>query len=178
MTGEEKVNFSITEPRFDKTTYWGRVASISASTSPKYAFKTTGQIEAMQKLLADQKKREQAHFQSTGSYKMQMTADEKQRLIDADNVVMSAVHPDTGKPLPWIMRISSFMPMNVPLNIGFILAPPTIFNTVAVQVINQTYNATMNYGNANASSPYTTNDLMKSFMSAVVTSTTVALAIR
>lgn len=67
---------------------------------------------------------------------MMMTPAQKQELIDADNVVASAVHPDTNQPLPWIMRISSFMPMNVPLNVGFILAPPTIFNTVLVQVLN------------------------------------------
>ena len=70
------------------------------------------------------------------------------------------------------------MPMNIPLNVGFILAPPTMFNTVFVQVVNQTYNATMNYGNANASSPYTMNDLGKSFAAAVCASTGVALAIR
>merc|ERR1719362_307637 len=28
------------------------------------------------------------------------------------------------------------------------MAPPTIFNTIAVHVANQSYNATMNYGNA------------------------------
>lgn len=129
---DDRVSFSITEPRFDKNTYWGRVMSISESTSPKYAFKTVGQIEAMQKLMADQKARELENFKKTGSYKMMMSAEEKQSLIDADNVITSAVHPDTNKALPWIMRISSFMPMNVPLNIGFILAPPTIFNTVLV----------------------------------------------
>lgn len=107
-----------------------------------------------------------------------MTAAEKDTLIDAHNVVLSAVHPDTKKPLPWIMRISSFLPMNIPINCGFILAPPTIFNTVAMQIINQTYNAIMNYGNANASSPYTTNDLMRSYGAAVGTSAGIALLIR
>ena len=174
----DQVSFSITEPRFDKNTYMGRVMSISESTSPKYAFKTVGQIEAMQKLLTDQKAKEKEQFDRTGSYKLMMSQEEKQALIDADNVVTSAVHPDTNKPLPWIMRISSFMPMNIPLNVGFILAPPTMFNTVFVQVVNQTYNATMNYGNANASSPYTMNDLGKSFAAAVCASTGVALAIR
>ena len=174
----DQVSFSITEPRFDKNTYAGRVMSISESTSPKYAFKTVGQIEAMQKLLTDQKAKEKEQFDKTGSYKLMISQDEKQALIDADNVVTSAVHPDTNKALPWIMRISSFMPMNIPLNVGFILAPPTLFNTVFVQVVNQTYNATMNYGNANASSPYTLNDLGKSFAAAVCASTGVALAIR
>ena len=84
-----------------------------------------------------------------------MTPTEKANLIQADNVCGAAVHPDTNQPLPWLMRISSFIPMNIPLNIGFIVAPPTLRNTVAVNVANQSYNATMNFGNSNASSPYT-----------------------
>lgn len=70
------------------------------------------------------------------------------------------------------------MPMNVPLNIGFILAPPTIFNTMAVNIANQSYNAIMNYGNANASSPYTREDIIKSYLMAVTASVGVALTIR
>ena len=70
------------------------------------------------------------------------------------------------------------MPMNVPLNIGFIMAPPTVFYTVSVHVANQSYNAIMNYGNANASSPYTKEDIGKSYASAVCASVGVALLIR
>ena len=41
MSGEQKkVSFSITEPRFDKDTYWGRVASIGAGVRLTNAFKT------------------------------------------------------------------------------------------------------------------------------------------
>ena len=76
------------------------------------------------------------------------------------------------------MRVSSFMPMNIPLNIGFILMPPTIFNTVAVHIANQSYNATMNYGNANASSPYTAEDIGKSYACAVGASVGIAMLIR
>jgi len=48
MSGEDKqVSFSITEPRFDKNTYWGRVASIGAGTKFSNSFKTTAQIEEM-----------------------------------------------------------------------------------------------------------------------------------
>ena len=109
---------------------------------------------------------------------MEVTEELKERLCTADDVISSAVHPDTNKPLPWLMRISSFMPMNVPLNIGFILMPPTIFNTVTVHVANQSYNAVMNYGNANASSPYTKEDIGKSYIMAVAASVGVSLLIR
>ena len=38
------ISFSVTEPRFDKETYWGRVAAIAAGTNFKNAFMTKGQI--------------------------------------------------------------------------------------------------------------------------------------
>ena len=109
---------------------------------------------------------------------MKMSATERDNLIQADDVCGAAVHPDTNKPLPWLMRISSFMPMNVPLNVGFILLPPTLINTVGVHVCNQSYNATMNYGNANASSPYTKEDITKGALAAVGSSLAAALTIR
>jgi len=109
---------------------------------------------------------------------MDMTEDERDTLCLADDIVGSAVHPDTNKPLPWIMRVSSFMPMNIPLNIGFIMAPPTLFNTVAVHIANQSYNAIMNYGNANAKSPYTSEDIGKGYAMAVASSVAIALTIR
>ena len=132
----------------------------------------------MQTLVADQKKREAEQFEKTGSYKMEMTTVEKDKLCLAADIVGSAVHPDTNEALPWLMRISSFMPMNIPLNIGFILMPPTVINTVGVHIANQSYNAIMNYGNANASSPYTKEDIGRSYAAAVAASVGIAMFIR
>ena len=67
---------------------------------------------------------------------MDMSQAEKDKLCLAADIVGSAVHPDTNQALPWLMRVSSFMPMNIPLNVGFILMPPTLFNTVAVHIAN------------------------------------------
>ena len=54
MSGDQKqVSFSITEPRFDKDTYWGRVQSIAAGVKFTNAFKTKAEIQKMQELLAD-----------------------------------------------------------------------------------------------------------------------------
>ena len=77
MADKDRVSFSITEPRFDKNTYWGRVASIAAGTSIFNAFKTKAEITKMQELLAAQKKREAEQFARTGSYKMEMSTAEK-----------------------------------------------------------------------------------------------------
>lgn len=50
---------------------------------------------------------------------------------------------------------------------GFIMAPPTPFNTIAVNLINQSYNAFINYANRNASSHYSNEDIAKSYIGAV-----------
>ena len=76
------------------------------------------------------------------------------------------------------MRVSSFLPTNIPIAFGFIIAAPTPFNTIFWQWINQTYNALFNYGNRNASSPYGVSDILKSYGIAASSSVAVALGIR
>lgn len=76
------------------------------------------------------------------------------------------------------MRLSSFLPMNMPISFGFIMAAPTPFNTILWQWINQTYNATLNYGNRNASSQYTMQDIAKSYGMACGASIALALGVR
>ena len=107
-----------------------------------------------------------------------MSVEDIKKLRDCQAVVRTAVHPDTGEYIPWVMRISSFIPINIPIAFGFIVAKPTPFNTIFWQWINQTYNAALNYGNRNASSTYTNEDIMKSYAVATVSSIVVALGIR
>ena len=76
------------------------------------------------------------------------------------------------------MRLSSFVPMNMPIAFGMIITDPTPFNTILWQCINQTYNASLTYGNRNATSTYTNKDILKSYVIACATSITVALSIR
>ena len=76
------------------------------------------------------------------------------------------------------MRMSSFVPCNVPITWGMICAAPTPFNTIFWQLINQVYTALVNYGNRNATTPYTTRDIINGFMISVGSSVAVALAIR
>ena len=73
----------------------------------------------------------------------------------AETCVLTSIHPDTGKIISWPMRLSSFVPINMPIAFGMIITAPTPFNTILWQWINQTYNAALNYGNRNASSNYT-----------------------
>ena len=47
-----------------------------------------------------------------------------------------------------------------------------------MQLVNQTYNAGMNYGNRNASTTYTNGDLIRGYSGAVATSMSIALISR
>lgn len=89
-----------------------------------------------------------------------------------------AIHPDTGEFIPWVCRISSFVPTNLPIIYGMLVTAPTPFNTILWQWVNQTYNASLNYGNRNASSTYTTEDIIKGYAAASSTSIVLALGIR
>ena len=83
-----------------------------------------------------------------------MSAEAVREVRRAQCIVSTAVHPDTKEFIPWAMRFSSFIPMNIPIAFGFLFTAPTPFNTIFFQWLNQTYNASLNYANRNASSNY------------------------
>jgi len=76
------------------------------------------------------------------------------------------------------MRLCSFVPFNVPILAGMLLSAPTVANTIFWQVANQSYNAGLNYGNRNASSNYTFDDLKKAYVYAVGSSLIVGVSLR
>ena len=77
------------------------------------------------------------------------------------------------------MRLSGFVPFNFPIVFAvlFIRNQTPVFNAF-MQVLNQTYNAGINYGNRNASSTYTTKDLGRGYLGAVTVSVSIALFTR
>lgn len=97
----------------------------------------------------------------------------------ADKITGGAVHPDTNEIIPFYMRLSGFVVFNTPLVLItlFTRNQTPAFNAM-MQWINQTYNAGMNYGNRNASSPLTTTDLARGYVGAVAVSVSIALLSR
>ena len=71
-----------------------------------------------------------------GDRRVLLTKEQIKKIRIAETVVSTAIHPDTKLMLPWAQRFSSFMPMNIPICFGFIIAAPTPFNTVFWQWIN------------------------------------------
>jgi hypothetical protein len=99
-----------------------------------------------------------------------LTEGEITSLRKKQSVIASSMHPDTGKPIPWVMRMCAFVPTNVPIIFGMLMIKSTPVNTAFFQWLNQTYNAGMNYGNRNASSLQTSGDIMFGYSAAVASS--------
>mgnify|MGYP000950048788 FL=1 len=59
-----------------------------------------------------------------------ITEKEAKQLRIAETVVSTAIHPDNGNLISWPMRLSSFVPINMPIAFGMIITAPTPFNTI------------------------------------------------
>jgi len=75
---------------------------------------------------------EREHWGETSYYSKQ----EIRKMYEYKAIVDSAVHPDTGDFIPWICRISSYVPVSIPVLFGMILSPPTTVNIIFWQWFN------------------------------------------
>eukprot|EP00922_Rhytidocystis_sp_ex-Travisia-forbesii_P070410 GHVS01105176.1.p1 GENE.GHVS01105176.1~~GHVS01105176.1.p1 ORF type:complete len:353 (-),score=42.29 GHVS01105176.1:149-1114(-) len=70
----------------------------------------------------------------------------------ARGVVDATVHPQTGDIISPLGRLAMFVPINIPICAGMLLAPATLPNLIGWQWLNQTYNAYFNFAQANKDS--------------------------
>jgi hypothetical protein len=127
---DKKIPFTLTEPRHDQSTYWGRVKALREAADIRYAFVTNNRVIEHYEKVKRQEARELKQMKDTGSPKVMLSAAEIEELRHAVNIVKSAIHPDTQKPIPIPMRITFFIPGNIPISMGMIFSAPTMFNTL------------------------------------------------
>ncbi|CEL93476.1 unnamed protein product [Vitrella brassicaformis CCMP3155] len=96
----------------------------------------------------------------------------------AQLVVSANCHSQTGLPLPLLFRLCTFVPVNIPTVAGMVLSPPTRFNTIFWQWVNQTYNALFNFCNANKSSRPAVAVVILGYLAAVTSAVSIALYFR
>lgn len=82
----------------------------------------------------------------------------------------STIHPDTGEFIPRLFRTNHFLLVNIPILLGLSSLPQVGIIPQIAQILNQTYNAGMNYSNRNASSNTTNLDIQKGYMAAISSS--------
>ncbi|CAI5719050.1 unnamed protein product [Peronospora destructor] len=155
MPDKQVPPFSLDTPRHDTSTYVGRWRKFAELVSPKWLFLSSEQIQHSKQTLED--------FRNGALPPGQFSDVELWNLRQAHE---AAVHPQTGETVPALFRLSAFVPVNIPICVGMLLAPPTLKNTIFWQWVNQSYSAGFNYANRNASSEQDNLTILKSYATA------------
>lgn len=157
--------FSLTESRFDQSTYWGRLKRCLDVTDPRTLFVGEKKLQESIDLLKQ--------FEN-GSLP-QGTTDQK--LWQARKIKEAIIHPDTGKKVLMPFRMSGYVPFGTITVVGMLLPAPSLRTVIFWQWMNQSHNAAVNYSNRNASKPTPTSRFIMSYFGAVTSAVTIALGL-
>eukprot|EP00128_Syssomonas_multiformis_P010024 Colp12_sorted_trinity150504_noHs@10417 len=161
----DRPNVDLSKPRYDQSTYFGRVRHFMDVTDPRTLFASHDELKAAMALLDDYK-----------SGKPINTTEDK--LWEAKKLVDSTNHPDTNEPILLPFRMASFVPTNLIVTLGLLLPNPTIASTLFWQWANQSVNVAFNYFNANKSSPMSYNETAVAYAGAAGTSMGIAVGLK
>ena len=157
--------FSLTGKKFSQETFYGRWRSFVDLINPLPLLSSSAEVQEAKDNLE--------HYRTHGVPKPEA----KRSLWDSKWLVDSVYHPDTGKPVPILFRMSTFLPANIPILVGMLLSPKTAFSVPFWQAVNQTYNVGFNYCNRNLSNPFTNQQLVTSYFLATGSSVVVAMGL-
>ena len=104
----------LSKPRYDQTTYIGRLLHFSEITNPR-------------NLLASSKTLEEAKLLVNNYKGAPINQQEQEKLWKAKTLVDSTFHPDTGDKVFLPFRMSSFVPTNVPIIAAMLLPNPSVY---------------------------------------------------
>jgi len=93
-----------------------------------------------------------------------------EQLWKAKQIVSTALHPDTGEPIPRVFRISSFVPANMLICAGMLTPGIGLPLQLFWQWVNQSYNIGLNWANRNGTTPMTNQELGLNYVVAVTSS--------
>ena len=119
------------EARYDQTTYMGRLSHIQELVDVKSLFLTSAEVDAAQALLSEYKRLGKLPPNTTD-----------EQMWDAQKVVGAVVHAPTGEPMFLFGRMSAFVPMNVPIAAGLLMASTTQ-GVILSQWLNQSETLTL-----------------------------------
>ncbi|XP_059508949.1 sideroflexin-2 isoform X2 [Stegostoma tigrinum] len=140
--------FDIAAPRWDQTTFVGRLKHFFNITDPRTALMSNATLDKAKDLVDS--------FRA-GSVPPGTT---EEQLHYAKKLYDSAFHPDSGERMNLIGRMSFQVPGGMAIT-GFMLQfYRTVPAVVFWQWVNQSFNALVNYTNRNAASPITTKEII------------------
>lgn len=156
-------SFDIDAPRWDQSTFMGRLKHFFNITDPRTALLPDATLDQAKVLVESCR---------AGSVPPGTT---EEQLFYAKKLYDSAFHPDTGDRMNLIGRMSFQVPGGMAIT-GFMLQfYRTVPAVVFWQWVNQSFNALVNYTNRNAASPITPKQIGVAY--ATATSTALATAV-
>jgi len=159
-------SFNIDEPRWDQSTFTGRLKHFANVTDPRLVVVPNKRYEEAKKLVQQYR---------IGSEPPGTTQDQ---LFYAQKLYQSAFHPDTGDLQNVVGRMSFQVPGGTIL-IGAMLAfYRSTGQVVFWQWANQSFNALVNYTNRNAKSPISTKRLAFAYVTATSSALAVAIGLK
>ncbi|TIC71019.1 Tricarboxylate/iron carrier [Wallemia mellicola] len=162
----------LAQPRYDQSTYLGRVRHFIAAVSPLTLFASSERLAEAQKEVYSVQER--IKKSPDGVF---VTPEDAHKFWKNKQLVDSSIHPDTGEPIVLPFRMSAFMPTNL-IIIGGMLAPnPSLGSVIFWQWMNQSLNVCVNSANANKSTPLSTKELALSYVAATASSVGIAVSL-
>ncbi|ORX34068.1 mitochondrion protein [Kockovaella imperatae] len=164
---------TIAKPRFDLSTYAGRLRYFYSSTSPLTLLASSQQLAQAQ---ADVQKYE-GLIKERSPKALWVNGKVKEQYDHAKQLVNSSIHPDTGKPVPLPFRMSAFVPTNLIICAGMLMPNPSLKSVIFWQWANQTLNVAVNFSNANKSIQMTPTEIGTAYAAATATSVLITVAL-
>eukprot|EP00794_Sanderia_malayensis_P005155 gene5155-5805_t len=144
----------LNKPRFNQSTYLGRVKHFFNVTDPRNILATSAQLEAAKRLVEE--------------YKLgkEPSGTKDSQVWHAKKVYDSAYHPETGEKQFIFGRMSAQVPCNMAITGAMLTFYKTAPAVIFWQWTNQTFNALVNYTNRSGDAQITNSMLMQAYISA------------
>ncbi|WWD07459.1 hypothetical protein V865_005559 [Kwoniella europaea PYCC6329] len=165
--------YDISKPRFDLSSYGGRLAYFYSTTSPLTLLASSAQLEKAQKDVTNF----ESKIKEAGQKGYWVNQQQKEIYDNAKQLVNSSIHPDTGKPVPLPFRMSAFVPTNLIICAGMLMPNPSLKSVIFWQWANQTLNVAVNFSNANKSIEMTPQEIGTAYVAATFTSVFLAVSL-
>lgn len=158
------MSIDIDKPRYDQSSYIGRAKHFFVTTNPLNVLASNSELEKSKQIVEN--------YRLTKTLPNDLTEDE---LWKAKYLMDSAYHPDTKEKMFFLGRMSFQVPGNLLITAGMLTFYKSLPAVISWQVINQSFNAVVNYTNRSGDAPIPTSTLATSFAIATSAATGTAL---
>lgn len=165
----EHEGFSLSEPRYDQRSAWGRFRHFMDIADPRCLLPKTffGLSIDESAALIDQYRE--------GKLPPGVSANQ---LWTAKKIKDSAIHPDTGNKIVPPFRMCGYAVFGTPIVVGMMIPNASMASTIFYHTLNQSHNAGVNFANRPASGSLTPAAILQGYSAAVASSLFFALGLK